>query len=117
MLSEEETLQRAAFYYCAAYQLKMLLRNDFLNPGEYLKLLERSSLKLAEDEMIRTTIEEGVLSGSDDGGINALISLFEGFLYALCEVLETDADSVAAMVPAQFLETLSDEMNIVKQPE
>jgi hypothetical protein len=111
VLSEEETRQRAAFYYCAGFQLKMLMRNDFLRPEEYLTILERSSLKLAEDEIIRTTIEEGVLSGSEDGGVYALITLFEGFLYALCEVLEIDADSIAAIIPAEFLATLSDEMN------
>jgi hypothetical protein len=110
VLSEEDTRQRAAFYYCAGYQLKMLIRNDLLHPEEYLKLLERSSLKLAEDEIIRTTIEEGVLSGRDDGGIDTLITLFEAFLYALCEVLETDVDSIAAMIPAQFLDSLADEM-------
>lgn len=111
MLSEEETRQRAAFYYCAGYQLKMLLRNDLLHPGMYLKYLERSSLKLAEDEFIRTTIEEGVLSDCDDGGVNSLITLFEGFLYAFCEVLETDADSIAAMIPPEFLDTLAREMD------
>ena len=110
MLSEDETRQRAAFYYCAVYQLKMLLRNDLLHPEKYLKCLECSSLKLAEDDFIRTTIEEGILSGLDDGGVNSLITLLEGFLYALCEVLETDADSIAAMIPAQFLDNLADEM-------
>ena len=111
MLSEEETRQRAAFYFCAGYQLKMLVRNDLRHPGEYLKLLERSSLKLAEDELIRTTIEEGVLSGRDDGGVTALITLFEGFLYALCEVLETDADTMAALIPPDFLDSLTREMD------
>ena len=111
MLSEEETRQRAAFYFCAGYQLKMMLRNDLRHPTEYLKLLERSSLTLAEDELVRTTIEDGVMSGRDDGGVNTLITLFEGFLYALCEVLETDADTIGAMIPPDFLDTLAREMD------
>ncbi len=111
MLSEEETRQRAAFYFCAGYQLKMLFRNDLLHPGDYLTVLKRSSLNLADDELVRTKIEESIRSGADDGGLIALITLFEGFVFALCEVLEIEGDTIGTMISPEFLQKLADEMS------
>jgi hypothetical protein len=111
MLSEQEVRERAEFCYCVVWQLKHLLRNELLNPLTYQDFLKRSSLGLGTDEFIGSAIEEGLLSGKENAGVNDLISLYEGFLLAYCEVLEIDMETVVAGIPTESLRILADEMN------
>jgi hypothetical protein len=114
MLSEEQVRDRAAYCYCVCLQLRFLLKNDLLLPTQYMDFLKRSSLQLGDDEFIKTTIEDGILSGLEDGGINNLIHLYEGFVYAFCEVLQTDVDSITEQISPEFLKQLADEMDARK---
>jgi hypothetical protein len=111
MLSELEVRERAEFCYCVVWQMKHLLRNELLNPLTYRDFLKRSSLGLGNDEFICSALEEGLRSGTENAGVNDLISLYEGFLHAYCEVLESDMETVTAGIPSEFLRKLADEMN------
>jgi len=111
MLPEHEVRERAEFCYCVVWQLKHLLRNELLNPSTYCDFLKRSSLGIGDDEFISHALEQGLLSGAENAGVNDLITLYEGFLHAYCEVLEADMETVAAGIPSDFLQILADEMD------
>lgn len=114
MLSEEEIRERAEYCYCVYIQLNALLRNELLDPSRYMECLKNSSLQLGEDEFIKATIEESLLEGFEDGGLDSLISLYEGFVHAFCTVLEIDIKEMVRSISGEFLEKLVDEVSIRK---
>ncbi|MCX7816678.1 MAG: hypothetical protein N2317_04095 [Syntrophales bacterium] len=109
MLSEKEVRDRAEYCYLVFYQLSCLRAAD-VPPHKYLEYLENSSLKLGEDEFIRSIIEEDLFLGIPDGGLQYLITLYEGFTHALCEVLETNVESLRDSIPKSLLEKLATEI-------
>lgn len=111
MLSEKEIRERAEYCYLVFYQLSCLMAED-VPPHKYLECLKHSSLKLGEDEFIRSIIEEDILLGVPDGGLQYLITLYEGFTHALCEVLETNVESIRDSIPKQLLEKLATEIRL-----
>jgi hypothetical protein len=114
MLSEEEVRQRAEYCYCVYIQLNALLKNELLDPSRYMEYLKNSSLHLGDDEFIKATIEEGLLTGLEDGGLESLISLYEGFVHAFCTVLEIDIRDMVQNISGDFLEKLVEEVSIRK---
>ena len=47
-----------------------------------------------------------------DGGLLQLISLYEGFTHAFCQVLEKDMDEIKAQIPPDFIKKLAEEMGV-----
>jgi hypothetical protein len=72
MLPENEIRQRAEYCYLVFLQLSRLRDNMQVAPERYLDYLGRSTLRLAEDEFIRSIVEEELKMGSHDGGLGYL---------------------------------------------
>jgi hypothetical protein len=117
MLDEKEIMDRAFYCYSVCLQLNWLLQNDSISPQEYLTALEKSSLKLAEDDYIRQSIGEALVSGEEDGGLNSLIMIYESFTMAYCEVLEIGMDDLRQSIPPERLEELAAEVGAVARTE
>ncbi|MHC1728754.1 MAG: hypothetical protein AB9866_22595 [Syntrophobacteraceae bacterium] len=110
MLSETEIEERAKYCCCVFLQLSWLYSNDFIEPQQYLEHLGKSSLELGNDQFIRQSIEEALMENRPDGGLISLISLYEGFAGAFCQVLERDVDEIRSEISTDFLRQLADEM-------
>jgi hypothetical protein len=111
MLSETEIQERAKYCYLVFFQLSCLRDRELANPAHYLKVLEKSSLRLIEDEFILMTMEDEFRMGSPDCGLDYLITLYEGFAHAYCEVLEKQLASIRDGIPGDFLKKLAAEMD------
>jgi hypothetical protein len=112
MLEELEIEERARYCYCVLMQLSWLHSNDQLDPPKYLEVLRNSSLGLGTDQFIVMSIEEALMENRPDGGLLSLISLYEGFANAFCQVLEKELDEVQKQVSPVFLKKLAEEMGI-----
>jgi hypothetical protein len=112
MLSEEEVRERALYCYCVFLQLGCLHDNDLIEPHEYLEVLKKSSLQLGSDGFIAATIEEALMQGLPDGGLRALLALYEGFVHAYCEVLQISLDSLEKEISRDFLRDLGSEVGV-----
>jgi len=112
MLREEVIRERAQYCYCILLQLGWLHDNELVEPLQYLDYLDHSSLQLGSDEFIRTTIEESLAMRRPDGGLGALLALYEGFLHAYCEVLESDHEQVGNEISKDFLRKLASEVGV-----
>ncbi len=110
MLSEEEIQERAKYCYLVFFQLSCLRSLELANPAHYMKVLEKSSLHLIDDEFILLTMEDEFRMGSTDCGLDYLITLYEGFAHAYCEVIEKQLTSIRDGIPGDFLEMLAAEM-------
>ncbi len=110
MLTENEVMDRAFYCYCVCLQLNWLLSNDHTTPPEYLKILKTSSLQLGDDDFIVQSITEALVSGEEDGGLNNLITIYESFAYAYCEVLETSLEDLKESIPPERLKELASEV-------
>jgi hypothetical protein len=111
MLQESEIEERARYCYCVFFQLSLLYSNDFAQPGQYLQYLANSSLGLGTDEFITMTLREAPeLENGPAGGLLSLISLYEGFAHAFCQVLEKDVEEIKAQIPTGFVKKLAEEM-------
>jgi hypothetical protein len=113
MLSEKEIRERAEYCHLVCLQLNWLDGNYDARPEQYLDYLKKSSLGLADDEYIRTSIEEGLSSGKEDAGINELILVYESLALAFCEVLEISQEHLKESIPRDRMKTLASEMGIV----
>ena len=111
MLPENETRERAEYCYLVFLQLNRLRDNMQVTPERYLDYLGRSTLRLAEDEFIRSIVEEELKMGSHDGGLGYLIALFEGFAHAYCEVIEIPLEDVRDGISSDFREKIAAEMD------
>jgi hypothetical protein len=111
MLSEEEIQERAKYCYLVSYQLSCLRSLELGNPAHYLKVLEKSSLCLTEDEFILMTMEDEFRMGSTDCGLDYLTALYEGFAHAYCEVLEKPLSGIRDQIPGDLLKKLAAEMD------
>jgi hypothetical protein len=116
VLREEEILERLKYCYLVFCQLASLQRNEAADPVEYEEILKGSSLRLHEDEFITATLREGLIQGIEDGGLSNLVSMFEGFVHAYCEVLETDLDDIGLLIPREYLEKIIREVNPRAKP-
>ena len=112
MLSEKEVCERAEYCYLICLQLNWMLYNESIPPKKYLEQIRKSSLGLAEDEFIVMSIEEGLKSGLGDGGVNNLILMYESFVHAFCEVMQTDIEDLRDSLPREALVTLAAEMGV-----
>jgi len=112
MLAEKDIRERAEYCFLVCLQLNWLDGNYDARPTQYLDYLKKSSLGLADDEYIRTSIEEGLRSGKEDAGINELILVYESFVMAFCEVLEITQEKLKESIPLARLKTLAAEMGI-----
>lgn len=112
MLDASEIEERARYCHCVFLQLSWLCSNDSVEPGRYVDYLARSSLGLGSDRFVTMTIEEALMENRPDGGLRALISLYEGFTHAFCQVLETDTDSIMEQISPGFLQKLAEEMGV-----
>jgi hypothetical protein len=112
MLDAAEIEERARYCYCVFLQLSWLLSNDFAEPGRYAEYLAKSSLGLGSDQFIVMTLEEALMENRLEGGLRSLISLYEGFSYAFCQVLEKDIDQIKAQISPGFLIKLAEEMGV-----
>jgi hypothetical protein len=110
MLSEQEVKERAEYCYLVFLQLSRLRENMQATPDRYLDYLERSTIRLGEDDFIRCIVEEELKMGSRDGGLGYLISLYEGFAHAYAEVLQISLEEIRGGIPAGFQEKLALEM-------
>ena len=110
MLSEEEIRERAKYFYLVFLQLSRLRENIQSTPECYLDYLKRSTLRLSEDDFIRCIIEEELKMGNPDGGLTYLITLYEGFAHAYCEVLQVPLEEMRDTIPAALREKLALEM-------
>jgi len=116
MLSEAEIQERAKYCYLVFYQLSCLQELELTNPADLLKVLEKSSLLLIEDDFIQMTMEEEFRMGSPDCGLSYLINLYEGFAHAYCEVIEKPLTSIREQIPGEYLKKLAAEMDY-REPE
>jgi len=116
MLSEKEIRERAEYCYLVFLQLSWLLSNEMVEPTQYLDYLKRSSLGLGEDEFIIETVRESIMLGREDGGLNSLANLYEGFFSAYCEVLEINSDEILSGFPVDDLGRYAAEMGLSKNP-
>ncbi len=112
MLDASEIEERAKYCYCAFLQLSWLYSNDFAEPGRYMEFLAKSSLGLGEDKFIVMTIEEAMMENQPEVGLRSLISLYEGFAHAFCQVLEQEVDEIGALISPDFLKRLAEEMGV-----
>ncbi len=112
MLSETDVEERARYCYCVLMQLSWLYSNDNITPSQYVQCLKGSSLGLGTDEFITMTIEEAVMQNRSDGGLLTLISLYEGFAQAFCQVIERDLDSVKSEIDPAMFSQLADEVGV-----
>jgi len=112
MLSEEEVRQRAKYCYCVALQLNWLCSNESIDPSKYWEYAQKSSLHLGDDEFIRMTTEEAQLNQQSDGGLEYLISLYEAFSHAFCEVLQIEFEEIKNSIPTELLHTLASEVGV-----
>ncbi|MCE5333621.1 MAG: hypothetical protein LLG06_03435 [Desulfobacteraceae bacterium] len=112
MLSEADVEERARYCYCVLMQLSWLYSNDNIEPSQYLEWLKTSSLGLGTDEFITLTVEDALLQSREDGGLLTLISLYEGFAHAFCQVLERELDDVKAEIDPGMLRQLAGEMGV-----
>jgi hypothetical protein len=117
MLTEEEIRERAKYCYCVYLQLSRLHENVFAEPEQYMEYLKKSSLLLAEDEFIKTIIEEENMTGGRDGGMGYLIPLYEGFVHAYCEVLCVGLHEIRESISPEFREKLADEIASIDRPK
>ncbi len=113
MLAEKDIRERAEYCYLVCLQLNWLEGNYNARPAQYLDYLKKSSLGLANDEYIRTSIEEGMMSGKEDAGINEIILVYESFTMAFCEVLEITQEKLKEGIPLARLKSLAAEMGII----
>lgn len=111
MLSETEIQERAKYCYLVFFQLSCLRSLELANPAHYMKVLEKSSLRLIEDDFIQVTMEDEFRMGSPDCGLDYLMTLYEGFAHAYCEVLEKQLASIRDGIPGDFLKKLAAEMD------
>jgi hypothetical protein len=93
--------------------LNWLDGNYNARPEQYLDYLKKSSLGLADDEFIRTSIEDGLASGKEDAGLNEIILVYESLTMAFCEVLEINQAQLQESLPHDRLKTLASEMGII----
>ena len=112
MLSEKEVCDRAEYCYLICLQLNWMLANESIPPEKYLEQIRKSSLGLAEDEFIVMSIEEGLKTGLEDCGVNNLILMYESFVHAFCEVMQTDIQDLRNSIPRDVLKKLAAEMGI-----
>ena len=112
MLSEKEVCERAEYCYLICLQLNWMLANESIPPEKYLEQIRKSSLGLAEDEFIVMSIEEGLKTGLEDAGVNNLILMYESFVHAFCEVMQTDIEDLRDSLPREALVTLAAEMGV-----
>ncbi|MGC9964556.1 MAG: hypothetical protein ABSE08_04040 [Syntrophobacteraceae bacterium] len=113
MLQEPEIEERARYCYLVFLQLSWLHGNDFAQPGQYLDYLAKSSLGLGTDEFITVSVRDALgLEARPDGGLPSLISLYEAFTHAFCQVLEKEVDEIRAQIPSSFLKQLAEEMGV-----
>jgi len=123
MLSEEEIRERAKYCYLVFFQLSCLQELELTNIAHYLKVLEKSSLLLIEDEFIQMTMEEEFRMGSPDCGLSYLINLYEGFAHAYCEVIEKPLTCIRDEISGEYLKKLAAEMDrrevedVIREPE
>ncbi len=110
MLNAKEVRERAEYCYLVYHQLCHLQKNEFIEPTDYIRILDKSSLDLKNDNFIKETIKSSILIGQQDGGLNSLVSLYEGFVYAFCEVIETNIESLVASLDKDFLQSLKEEI-------
>jgi hypothetical protein len=110
MLPENEIRQRAEYCYLVFLQLSCLRDNAQAPPDRYLDYLGRSTLRLAEDEFIRSIVEEELKMGGSDGGLGYLIALFEGFAHAYSEALEIPLEEIRESISVDFRKQLAAEM-------
>jgi len=112
MLSEDEVRERARYCCCVLKQLGWLFGNSSILPSRYMEYLGKSSLALAEDEFLTVTLQEAALQENHEQGLLSIIHIYEGLLLALCEVLETDMDTIAADIAPEILRKLAGEMEV-----
>ncbi len=110
MLSEVEILDRARYCYLVFFQLSHLQELNLADPFQYINILKKSSLQLAEDEFIVATMREEICQGNPDGGLSYLIALYEGFIHAYCETVEKQLPDIRDEIPGDFLGQLAAEM-------
>lgn len=110
MLSESEVEERARYCRCVFLQLSRLYSRDLVEPSRYLEYLNKSSLGLGSDQFISETIEEALAANQPDAGLLSLLTLYEGFTYAYCEVLEKSLEEIEETLPPGLLEQLAEEM-------
>jgi hypothetical protein len=112
MLAEQDVRERAQYCYCVLLQLGWLHDNELVEPHHYLDCLENSSLQLASDEFVTTSIEEALAMKRPDAGLTTLLALYEGFLHAYCEVLESNHEEVSKEIPQDFIRKLASEVGV-----
>jgi hypothetical protein len=99
MLDASEIEERARFCYCVFLQLSWLCSNDSVEPGRYPDYLAKS-------------LEEALMEKRPEGGLRSLVALYEGFVYAFCQVLEKDMDQIKAQISPDFMKKLAEEMGV-----
>ncbi len=112
MLEASEIEERARYCYCVFLQLSWLLSSDLAEPGRYADYLCKSSLGLGSDRFIAMTLEEALMENRCEGALRSLVSLYEGFAHAFCQVLEKDMDEIRAQISPGFLKKLAEEMGV-----
>ena len=112
MLTEKEVCDRAEYCYLICLQLNWMLSNEANQPEKYLEQIKKSSLGLAEDDFIVMTLEDGLRSGVEDCGVNDLILIYESFVHAFCEVMQTDVEDLRESIPRDLLQKLAAEMGV-----
>ncbi|MDD5475220.1 MAG: hypothetical protein PHU03_01755 [Syntrophales bacterium] len=111
MLEEQEIRERAEYCYLVFMQLSCLRDNMHATPERYLDYLKGSTLRLAEDDFIRSLVEEELRMGSHDGGLGYLITLFEGFAHAYSEVIQIPLEEIRNGLPLGLRDKLASEMD------
>jgi len=111
MLEEKEIAERLEYCYLVYCQLVALQMNESVEPFEYISILKNSSLHIDEDGFIGISLKDGLVLGIEDGGLSNLVSLYEGFVHAFCEVLETNMEAVKNAIPGDILEKIIREIN------
>jgi hypothetical protein len=112
MLTEEDVRERAQYCYCVLLQLGWLHDNELVEPQHYLDYLQNSSLQLASDEFVFTTIAEALVLHQPDGGLSTLLALYEGFVHAYCDVIESNLEELSKEVSHDFLHKLASEVGV-----
>ena len=112
MLTEAEIRERARFCYCVFRQMNWLYGNSSIMPSDYIKYLQKSSLELAGDEFIILTLEEAAIQENVEYGLHSLINFYEGLTHALCEVLETDMETIKQEISPELMDRLASEVGV-----
>ena len=112
MHTQDEIMEKARYCYLVFRQLGWLYSNINIDPSEYIKHIQESSLQLFRDSFIMTTLEDGEENGNIEDTLRRLVAFYEGIVFALSDVLKIDFNVLEQEVSSDVLERIAQEVGM-----